>query len=102
MNREKGKSSEKKTRNTGLIALGVVLMVFFICELLVYTWCRVQYTQVGYEISRATQEQTRLMAVQEELQLERARLKSPERLKRIAETSMGLKMPSSRQMVVVE
>jgi hypothetical protein len=47
-------------------------------------------------------EQQQLMAVQKELQVELARLKSPERLSRIAETSMGLKMPTSRQMVVVE
>ena len=36
------------------------------------------------------------------LQVELARLKSPERLTGIAETSMGLRMPSSRQVVVVE
>lgn len=84
------------------MALGLALMGFFIGELLVYTWCRVQYTRVGYDISRATQEQARLMTIQKELQVERARLKSPERLAQIAETSMGLRMPTSRQTVVLE
>jgi cell division protein FtsL len=84
------------------MTLGLVLMGLFIGELLVYTWCRVQYTRSGYDISRAVKVQKRLMKVQEELQVELARLKSPERLARIAETSMGLQRPTSRQMVVVE
>jgi cell division protein FtsL len=84
------------------MTLGLLLMGVFIGELLIYTWCRVQYTRVGYDISRATQEQAQRMAVQNELQLELARLKSPERLKRIAETSMELEMPTSKKMVVME
>ncbi len=102
MNRAASKRPVKKARSATGIALGLVMMGFFICELLVYTWCRVQYTRVGYEISQARKEQTRLIAVQKELQVELARLKSPERLAGISGTSMGLKMPSSRQMVVVE
>ena len=102
MSRKPIKNGGKKARPVGAMTLGLVLMGIFIGELLVYTWCRVQYTRVGYDISRATQEQTRRMAVQKELQVELARLKSPERLARIAETSMGLKTPTSRQMVGVE
>jgi cell division protein FtsL len=102
MNRATSKKPAKKARSAGGIVLGFVLMGCFICELLVYTWCRVQYTRVGYEISRAREEQARLMTVQKELQVELARLSSPERLAGIAETSMGLRMPSSRQMMVVE
>lgn len=89
-------------RSSGVIVLGLVIMSFFIFELLAISWCRVQYTQVGYEISRATREQNQYAAVQKKLEVELARLKSPERLAGIAEESMGLRMPSSRQMVVVE
>ena len=102
MNRAKAKRPDNKARSTIGIVLGLVLMGIFICELLVYTWCRVQYTQVGYEISLATAEQARMMAVKKELLVELSRLKSPERLAGIAETSMKLRMPSSRQMMVVE
>ena len=102
MNRATSKRPAKKGLFAGGIVLGLVLMGFFICELFVYAWCRVQYTSVGYEISRAREEQGRLIAIQKELQVELARLKSPERLAGISETSMGLIMPSSRQMVVVE
>ena len=102
MNRTNAKKPKKKTRSAVGISLGLVLMGIFICELLVYTWCRVQYTRIGYEISHAADKKVRLIAVQKELQVELARLKSPERLAGIAEASMGLRMPSSRQMMVVE
>jgi cell division protein FtsL len=102
MKRKPGKNSGRKTWPIGAMSLGILLMGIFIGELLVYTWSRVQYTQAGYDISRAVREQQRLLAVQEELKVELARLKSPERLARIAESSMGLKRPTSRQMVVVE
>ena len=77
-------------------------MGIFLCELLAYTWCRVQCTQVGYEISRAAREEAQLAVVQKKLQVELASLKSPERLANIAEAYMDLKMPSSRQRVVIE
>jgi cell division protein FtsL len=102
MNRKPGKNREHKTWSIGAMSLGLLLMGIFIGELLVYTWSRVQYTRTGYDISRAVREQQQFLAVQKELQVELARLKSPERLARIAETSMELKMPTSRQMVVVE
>jgi cell division protein FtsL len=102
MKRKSGKKGGRKTWSIGAMSMGLLLMGIFIGELLVYTWSRVQYTRTGYDISRAVREQQQLMAVQKELQVELARLKSPERLSRIAETSMGLKMPTSRQMVVVE
>ncbi len=96
------KKPGKKLRSPGGVALGLLLMGIFIGELLFYTWCRVQYTRVGYEISSASAERARQVKLQKELQLELARLKSPERLAGIAESSMGLKRPTSRQMVVVE
>lgn len=102
MNRRPGKKRERKKGAIGAMTLGLLLMGIFIGELLFSTWCRVECAQVRSEISGLNEKRDRLMAVQKELQLERARLKSPERLARIAETSMGLKMPTSRQMVVME
>jgi cell division protein FtsL len=91
-----------KPRSAKGNALAFILMGFFLCELFAYTWCRVQCTRVGYEISKAVKEQEQLAVVQKNLQLEMARLKSPERLANIAKTYMDLKMPSSRQMVTIE
>jgi cell division protein FtsL len=102
MVREAKKRTSTKTRFTKGNALALVLMGVFLCELLAYTWCRVQCTGVGYEITRVVREQEQLAVVQKKLQVELARLKSPERLADIAKTYMDLKMPSSRQMVIVE
>ena len=97
------KEAEKKTlRSAKWVALPLILMGIFLCEMLLYTWCRVQCTRAGYEISRTSVEQEKLTVVQKKLQVELARLKSPERLAKIAESYLGLKMPSSRQVVIVE
>ena len=75
-------------------------MGVFLVQLLVYTWCRVQYTRVGYDISRACNERAHLQDVQKVLQLEMARLKSPERLSALA-ARKGLRMPAAGQVVEV-
>jgi cell division protein FtsL len=83
-----------------MMAIWVALIVVFMAELLVYTWCRVQYVQTGYEITEATKEQQRLTELHRKLKIEEARLRSPERIMRIAR-QRGLVMPESRQVVVV-
>jgi cell division protein FtsL len=83
-----------------MMVIWVALMVVFMAELLVYTWCRVQYVQTGYEIAEASKEHQRLMELQTKLQVEEARLRSPERIMRIAR-QRGLVMPDSKQVVVI-
>ncbi len=83
-----------------MIAIWIAFMVVLMAELLVYTWCRVQYVQTGYEITEATQEHERLMDLDRKLQVEEARLRSPERIMRIAR-QRGLVMPGSKQVVVI-
>lgn len=98
---EKKREDIEKRPSHGYI-LALVLMGIFFCELLAYTWCRVQCTGVGYEISRAAREREQLAEVQKKLQVELATLESPERLAYFAQKYMDLKKPSSRQMVIVE
>jgi cell division protein FtsL len=95
MNRRKG---AKKGRRT--IIPWIVVLAFFMAELLGYSWCRVQYVQMGYEINQARQERQRLTALHQELKVEEARLRSPERIKRLAK-KRGLVMPDSSQVVVL-
>lgn len=83
-----------------MMAVWVVLMVVFMAELLVYTWCRVQYVRTGYELAQTTKEHQRLMELQRKLKVEEARLKSPERITRIAR-QRGLVIPGSKQVVVI-
>ena len=83
-----------------MVAIGVALMVVLVAELLVYTWCRVQYVRTGYEITEATKEHQRLTELHRRLKVEEARLRSPERIMRIAQ-QRGLVMPDSKQVMVI-
>lgn len=94
------KKKDLKGRRRMMIILWIGLMVFLMAELLVYTWCRVQYVRTGYEVTEATKEYQRLMELHRKLQVEEARLKSPERVTRIAQ-QRGLVMPDSKQIVVI-
>lgn len=42
----------------------IAIMFVFIAELLIYTWCRVQNTQQGYDITGLQAESRQLMLVQ--------------------------------------
>jgi cell division protein FtsL len=83
-----------------IVAMGVALMVVFVAELLVYTWCRVQYVRTGYEVAEATKEHQRLLELHTKLRVEEARLRSPERIMRIAQ-QRGLVIPDAQQIVVI-
>jgi len=76
-------------------------MSFFIAELLFYTWCRVQNVRVGYEITRALAQHQKLVTMHSNLNIEMARLKSPERISKIAREQLGLTTPSPKQVIIL-
>lgn len=79
----------------------MVMMFIFIAELLFYTWCRVQNVQHGYEISRETQNQKQLLVYQNSLKIELARLKSPDRIAKIAKQQLNLIMPTTEKTILI-
>jgi cell division protein FtsL len=95
---KKGRTPRRKLKNVGL---WTVLMAVFITELLVSTWCRVQCTQIGYEINRAAELRQKQVTLQNNLKIELARLKSPERIAGIAQRQLGLTIPKPEQVVVL-
>lgn len=92
-----------KKRNRKLRATGIwiFLMSIFIAELFFYTWCRVQNVRVGYEISKKRDKRQNLLALQNNLEVELARLRSPERLSEIAKHRFNLTIPTSEQIIVI-
>ena len=94
----KTQSNNGRTRITGI---WIVLIFVFIAELFLYTWCRVNYIGVGYEITKETKKQQELIALQNNLKIELASLKSPERLAKIAKDQLGLIIPSKDQTIVL-
>lgn len=79
----------------------ISIMVIFISELLLYTWCRVQSVQLGYAISQLTQTHHKRITMQNNLKIEFARLKSPNRIVIIATNRLGLIMPTSKQIIII-
>jgi cell division protein FtsL len=90
----------KKTgpRHTGL---WIIIIVLFISELFIYTWCRIQCVKTGYEISKETDNNLKLITLQKNLKIEIARLKSPLRIAKIATQQLGLIMPKSGQVIII-
>jgi cell division protein FtsL len=95
------KRRKKKRRNPKVVAAFLIIMGLFICELLFYTWCRVQSIQVQYEISELADNQDRLVMMQDNLKIELARLKSPQRISKIAKEQLGLILPTNKQLILV-
>jgi len=80
----------------------MIILSLFISELLIYTWARVQYVNVGYKINTETRKNIDLKAVKKNVQIELARLKSPERILKIAKERLSLTTPTPEQVIVVQ
>jgi len=93
----KPKATKKRNSTMGIL---VVFIVLFMAELLVYSWCRVQYVQTGYAITEARQAHESLIALQRKLKIEEGRLRSPKFIRQMAE-ARGLVMPDPRQIIVM-
>ena len=78
-----------------------MLMLCFISELFLYTWCRVQCIGIGYEISKAQSRQQELGVLRNNLKIELVSLKSPARIADIAKNRLGLSAPTPEQMIVI-
>lgn len=100
-NNAKNSNRKRKQRNPKMIMACLVLMVVFIGELLFYTRCRVQYTQIKYDIAKQAEIAHQLSAMQDNLKIELARLKSPRRIAKIAREQLGLVSPSAKQTIVM-
>ena len=93
------KTGNAKPRSLKWIAGYLILLLIFVAELLIYTWCRVQYVQVGYQITKETARQQQLLALRDRLKIEHARLKSPQRIAKIAREQLGLITPNPDQVI---
>jgi cell division protein FtsL len=86
----------RRGRAVFTLTLAISLMVG---SLIFLVWARFQVTNVGYQVSRALDEQKRLLNRNKELKVEGASLKSLSRIEGIATGSLGLTNPEPQQMV---
>lgn len=90
----------KKTSTVRQTGMWVVIMILFVGELFLSAWCRVQYVGTGYEISQEVQSQKDLIKLKNNLNIELASLKAPERIAKIAKNQLGLKTPTIDQVII--
>ena len=92
---------KKNKKSSGFAVIATLFLLLFIAELFFCTWCRVECRDLNYEIRRQEAERERLLKDQNRLNVEIERLKSPERIGRIAREKLGLRPPSSEQVIVL-
>ena len=86
-------------RHFALWALSVAL-VFIGCSLF-SVWAHQQVISLGYEISRASEEEQELLQESKKLRLELAALKSPKRIENAALKDLGFINPQKDQLIIV-
>ncbi len=91
----------KDIRKPKTTMIWIIFMAMFIAELLIYTWCRVQCVGIGYEISKAAHHLQEHIKLQNNLKVELASLKSPDRIAKIAKNQLGLKTPTPAQVIII-
>lgn len=86
----------RRGRAVFTLSLAVSLLVG---SLIFLVWSRFQVTNVGYQISRAKDEQKQLLNRNKELTVEGASLKKLSRIESVARGRLGLTNPEPEQMV---
>jgi cell division protein FtsL len=79
----------------------IVILVFLTLELFVFTWSRVQCTTVGYALTHEQDVHNKLVSFKKELIIERAHLRSPDRIAALAQERMGLNIPEQNQILTL-
>ncbi|MEK7774221.1 MAG: cell division protein FtsL [Deltaproteobacteria bacterium] len=67
-----------------------------------FLWSRLMVVNTGYEISRANAERAALIERNKRLRIEFMKLKSPERIEKIASGELDLINPGSGQIITVK
>lgn len=86
---------------TRLVFRLIVLGAFMVGLSLFYIWSRVQIVQTGYEINEIKKQQRILLEEGKKFQMELSLLKSPERVKKVAENTHGMIMPSQNDIIEI-
>jgi cell division protein FtsL len=84
-------ASRLSSRGKAFALLG--LMAFFTFAALAHVWVRLQIVRLGYGISRETEKEKDLQQAHRKLEVERALLRNPERLERLAREKLALTLP---------
>jgi len=80
---------------------GVALVVVAIALALSFVWTRVRVIQLGYEVTQMNKQVRDMGRRSNELEVEIAKLKSPDRLERLAREYFHMRLPQGDEIVFV-
>ena len=85
------------------LRFGPLLVSLFFClaGIAVYMWPRVQVVRLAYRMQTSEQHLRELLQAHDQLRLELASLKDPERIYRIATEQLGMGIPRRDQVVTM-
>ncbi|OGQ06452.1 MAG: cell division protein FtsL [Deltaproteobacteria bacterium RBG_19FT_COMBO_58_16] len=86
-------------RDLSFLYFSVLSAFVLVCVALVFLWSRMTVVNTGYEISKANTARAALIDRNKRLRLEFMKLKSPERVEKIASKELGLVHPTGEQIV---
>ena len=82
-------------------SIWIIILVIFLSELFFFTWCRVQCVGIEYKISEENAKFKNLSSIQNRLIIERAQLRSPQRLLKFAEDNLNLTPLTPKQTFLI-
>lgn len=79
----------------------LVVAVVFLAVVFVYVWARITVTRIGYEISSANAARSALIEKNGRLRVAFVKLKSPDRIEKIATDELKLVHPKGSQIITI-
>ncbi len=91
--------ARRDLRDMGFLYYAIIASVVIVAVLFGYLGSRLTYVQIGYEISELNRTRAELIEKNKRLRVTYERLKSPERIERIATGELGLGYPTNGQII---
>ncbi len=94
------KTGKKQTRRKNPLPM-LILLAVLLCELVFYTWVRIEAANTRIDISNLVLKKEKLKSMGSALATEKVRLSQPERISEIARSRLNMAIPSDRQIVYI-
>ena len=99
--KQKAPVSKPRIFKPNMTAAALLLLAGFLAAAFFDAWCGVQSRRMGYEIVQEKMQQERLLEYNKKLKIEKARLSSPQALRRYAGSELELETPKPEQIILM-
>lgn len=93
---------KRNVKDMSFLYVAVLAAFAAVAIIFAFLWSRLTVVNIGYEISRANTVRSSLTEQNKRLRVEFMKLKSPERIQKIAVEELGLTHPDAVQIVAVK